>query len=199
MRTPGATTEDREAYWTNIIGEARSCAEGVSAYCAAKGLSPHTYYYWFKRLRPAHPEWQTDLPAIPPERSQKTKTGLRVVETEVDEERPRRRKFTAAYKEKILKEADASTKGQVAALLRREGLYASTLQKWRRERGSLEPKKRGPKPNPLVPENKKLQDRVARLEKQLKQANAIIDLQKKVSNILGITLSTEVNENSELE
>ncbi|MDR3617702.1 MAG: IS3 family transposase [Candidatus Obscuribacterales bacterium] len=107
---------------------------------------------------------------------------LRVVpaETEV-EERVQRRKFTAAYKAKILKEAENASDGQIGALLRREGLYASHLHKWRKERelNNLEPKKRGRKVNLLLAENKKLQAKNAKLEKRLQQANAIIDLQKK--------------------
>ena len=105
-------------------------------------------------------------------------------ETEVIE-KPVRRTFTEAYKIKILKEVDAATPGMVSAILRREGLYSSHLQKWRNETKS---KKRGPKTNPLTAEVKKLRTEKARLQKQLDQANNIIELQEKISEILGVTL-----------
>jgi transposase-like protein len=106
-----------------------------------------------------------------------------------------RRKFTAEYKLSIVEEADrASDPGAIGALLRREGLYSSHLVEWRRLRaaGALSAlsKKRGRKPtrNPLAEENQRLKAQVARLEKKLHQAETIIDVQKKVSALLGITL-----------
>jgi transposase-like protein len=113
-------------------------------------------------------------------------------ETEVVE-RPRRRKFSAKEKARILKEADASPKGQVAALLRREGVYASQLMKWRteRDRSALEPKKRGKKGSPLTARVRQLQERCERVERQLRQANAIIDLQKKISEVMETALTSE--------
>lgn len=106
-----------------------------------------------------------------------------------------RRKFTAAYKLAIVEEADRATDpGAVGALLRREGLYSSHLVDWRRlrEAGALSAlsKKRGRKPtrNPLAEENEKLKAKVSRLEKKLQQAEIIIDVQKKVSALLGIAL-----------
>jgi len=106
-----------------------------------------------------------------------------------------RRKFTAEYKLAIVEEADRATdSGQIGSLLRREGLYSSHLVEWRRLRaaGALSAlsKKRGRKPtrNPLAEENQKLKAQVARLEKKLQQAEIIIDVQKKVSALLGITL-----------
>lgn len=105
----------------------------------------------------------------------------------------KRRKFTAEYKQRILEEADNCTKlGQVGALLRREGLYSSHLTTWRRqrERGIFEglaPKKRGRKNkdelekelNDLRRENEDLQER-------LEQAEAIIEVQKKLARLLGL-------------
>ena len=114
---------------------------------------------------------------------------------EVTEKKPRRR-FTAKYKLRILQEADNCTEtGQLGALLRREGLYSSNLTTWRRQRekgilSGLAPKKRGRKNKPKKP----LAEKVARLEKEnrklrlkLKQAETIIDVQKKVSQMLGIS------------
>lgn len=106
-----------------------------------------------------------------------------------------RRKFTAEYKLAIVEEADGATDpGEIGSLLRREGLYSSHLVEWRRLRaaGALSAlsKKRGRKParNHLAEENQKLKAHVARLEKKLLQAEIIIDVQKKVSALLGITL-----------
>lgn len=114
-----------------------------------------------------------------------------------------RRRFTAEYKLRILTLADAcSDPGSLGALLRREGLYASNLNTWRhqRERGvlsALTPKKRGRKEsvrNPLVAENEKLRRENDRITKRLRQAEIIIDVQKKVSQILGIQLATPEEE-----
>jgi transposase len=114
---------------------------------------------------------------------------------EVPEKKPRR-KFTAQYKLRILEEADACAgTGQIGALLRREGLYYSNLTTWKRqkEEGLLEalsPKKRGRKvkeKNPLSQRVTQLEKENERLRKKLKQAETIIDVQKKISEILGIS------------
>lgn len=111
--------------------------------------------------------------------------------------KPIRRRFTAAYKLGILQEADRCTKpGQVGALLRREGLYSSHLTLWRKQRrkgtlAGLAPSRRGPKPqprNPLAEEVEQLRRENQRLTHRLKQAETIIEFQKKVSEILGIPL-----------
>lgn len=117
--------------------------------------------------------------------------GTTKPDTEVVE-RPVRRTFTRAYKAKILKEVDAAAPGMIGAILRREGLYSSHLTKWRGERAErdLSSKKRGPEKNPLAGEVKRLRQENKRLEKRLLQANEIIDLQKKISKILGITLDS---------
>ena len=100
-----------------------------------------------------------------------------------------RRKFTAAYKLRILKEADSCTRqGEIGALLRREGLYTSSLTSWRRQvnRGLI-PKKRGPatqKADPHIRRTIELERENARLTHKLKQAELIIEVQKKVAELL---------------
>ena len=108
----------------------------------------------------------------------------------------KRRLFTAQYKQEILAESEVcSEEGAIGELLRREGLYSSHLTTWRRQReeGTLQaltPKKRGRKPtlNPLTEENRQLRNENVRLARRLEQAELIIDVQKKVSALLGITL-----------
>lgn len=117
-----------------------------------------------------------------------------VVQSEVSEKAQRRR-FTAEYKAKILREAErCKSPGQVGALLRREGLYSSLLSEWRRHRdlaakAVLKAVRRGPKPHPADPRIRQLEREKARLERRLEQAEAIIDIQKKVSALLGIPLA----------
>ena len=112
---------------------------------------------------------------------------------------PTRRRFTAEDKLRILKLADACTAvGSLGALLRAEGLYASNLTTWRRQRtegvlSALTPQKRGRKASaqhPLRAENETLRKENTRLTTRLKQAELIIDVQKKVSQLLGIPLET---------
>jgi transposase-like protein len=105
-------------------------------------------------------------------------------------EKATRRKFKASYKARILKEFDSAASGERAAILRREGLYTSHIATWRQQRSQQElvDKKRGPKANPLTAENQKLKAENLRLQKRLGQATAIIELQKKVADIIGITL-----------
>jgi len=100
--------------------------------------------------------------------------------------KPQRRIYTADYKRRILAQADAATeKGDIAKLLRREGIYSSTLTSWRRERESALQKafsqKRGPepKPQPLARENEELRQQNKRLEEELRKAEIIIEVQKK--------------------
>jgi transposase len=103
----------------------------------------------------------------------------------------KRRQYTAEYKLRILREADAcQSSGEIGALLRREGLYSSNLHNWRkqRERGeldSLSPQKRGPKPDPQAVELAKLKRENERLRERLRQAEMIIEVQKKVAQMLG--------------
>jgi transposase-like protein len=107
--------------------------------------------------------------------------------------RPRRRSFTAEYKRSIIDQADAAQDaGAVGLLLRREGLYSSHLATWKRQRkqggiDALTAKKRGPKVviSPLVKENRDLLAANARLTKKLKNAELIIEVQKKVAGAPG--------------
>jgi len=108
--------------------------------------------------------------------------------------KPRRRRYTAEYKRRILKEADAcTTPGAVGALLRREGLYSSHLVVWRRARGrgelaALTPKRRGRQPTPVDPRDRKITE----LERQLVQmtgraerAEMLVEAQKNLAALLG--------------
>ena len=112
--------------------------------------------------------------------------------------KPKRRTYTVEYKQRILQEAEiaAATRGGLGALLRREGLYSSLLTYWRRERAqgireALTPQKRGPKSkgSPLEEENQKLRRQNARLTEDLRKAQIIIDVQKKVAALLGHPIS----------
>lgn len=113
---------------------------------------------------------------------------------------PKRRTFPAEYKLKILKEAASCREpGGIGALLRREGLYSSHLTHWRQEyergaRNGLAPKKRGRKPqarNPLVSRLARLEKDNQNLQKRIKQAEAIIAIQKKACELLGIPPAQE--------
>jgi transposase len=106
----------------------------------------------------------------------------------------KRRTFTAEYKLRILAEADAAAAqpGAIGALQRRESLYSSHLVTWRRERQTgilkgLTPHKRGPKSkrNPQEEEMRKLRRENQRLTEQLRKAEIVIDVQKKVGALLG--------------
>jgi transposase len=110
----------------------------------------------------------------------------------------KRRRFTAEYKQRILMEADqAKGSGGIGALLRREGLYSSLVTTWRREREAgvlqaLTPQKRGPKSkrDPFQEETDKLRRENERLTEQLRKAEIVIDVQKKVAALLGWPIAT---------
>ena len=108
-----------------------------------------------------------------------------------------RRRFTAEYKRRVLQEADACSKsGELGALLRREGLYSSHLSAWRaaRSRGELAglaPRKRGPKAKPPDPRDKRnaeLERELKRFQARAERAEALVEVQKKLSALLGIEL-----------
>jgi transposase len=109
----------------------------------------------------------------------------------------KRRTFTLAYKQRILAEADAvaGTAGAIGSLLRREGLYSSHLTHWRAERAAgarqgLTPRKRGRRSqrNSQQEEMQRLQRENQRLAEQLRKAELIIEVQKKVATLLGRVL-----------
>ena len=112
-------------------------------------------------------------------------------------EKAKRRHHSAAYKLRIVQEADACTKpGELGALLRREGLYSSSLAEWRKarakgERRGLEAKQRGPKAKAVDPSAQKLAEQereTARWRARAELAEALVEVQKKVAVILGIEL-----------
>lgn len=114
-------------------------------------------------------------------------------------DRPRRRTFTAADKLRILGEVDRAGAGGAGAILRREGLYSSALTDWRRQRDAgayegLKAVKRGPKrapANPLAAEHAQLLRDNKRLTLQLRRAEAVIDIQKKVALLLGLPIASD--------
>ena len=123
-------------------------------------------------------------------------TGTSVREVEVMA-KPTRRRFSAEYKLKILREAEACTQpGEIGALLRREGLYFSNLRTWREQvrrvgELGLAPQKRGPAPtpkNPLAAKVAALEREVTRQKARAARAEALVELQKKVAELLGTPL-----------
>jgi len=123
------------------------------------------------------------------------KSTAAVPDPEVSEARKRIIR-SAEDRFKIVREFDAcKNSGEKGAILRREGIYASYVSRWRQERDQaltgLSNKKRGPKPDPAKTEKLRivsLEKQVVRLEKDLKKCHVIIDFQKKLSEILGIDL-----------
>ena len=108
-----------------------------------------------------------------------------------------RRRFTAEYKLRVLQEADACTEpGEIGTLLRREGLYPSHLCLWRKQRrarelSGLTPARRGLVPkatNPLAAKVAALEQETRWLTARADRAEALVELQKKVSEILGVAL-----------
>lgn len=118
-------------------------------------------------------------------------------------DRQQRRKWTAEKKARILEEADKCTeRGQLAELLRREGIYSAQLQSWRAQRDQeglpgLQPKRPGPK-SPSADQRtiEQQRKRIEKLEKELRIAQKVVELQKKAHEILGLALpgTEEVDE-----
>jgi transposase len=115
-------------------------------------------------------------------------------DTEVSD-KAKRRRFSAAYRQRILRESEACTEpGAISALLRREGLYSSHLFTWRRlaergEREALTPKKRGPQPKATDERDKRIEQlerENAKLAHRAERAEALVEIQKKISQLLGI-------------
>lgn len=158
------------------------------------------------------PEWSED------ERSEASRNGgsptagaasisekSKAPDPEVDA-RPRRRRFTAEYKLQIVREAEACTEpGQIGAVLRREGLYSSHLQKWRTQLravalDAMAGRKPGPKSTRDAGDVRRLAElerENRRLQRKLAKAEAIIDFQKKVHELLGIPLKSHDDEESD--
>jgi transposase-like protein len=102
-------------------------------------------------------------------------------------EKASRRRFTAEYKQRVATEAEACNQpGELGALLRREGLYSSLVQRWRRQlrESSLSSSKKSTQKGSLTEENKRLKRENERLAEKLRQAELIIDVQKKVSELI---------------
>lgn len=114
----------------------------------------------------------------------------------------KRRQYTTEYKLQILREIDDKQgTGATGAILRREGLYSSHLTKWRRQRkqgelDGLAAQRRGPKIDPQAAEMDKIQCENERLRERLRQAELIIDVQKKVSQIFGVSIG-EIQQNGQ--
>ena len=114
-------------------------------------------------------------------------------------DRPRRRTFTAADKLRILRQIDDAGPGGIGAILRREGLYSSLLTDWRRQRDAgayeaLKAVKRGPKVEPVHPlaaEHAQLQRDYKSVALRLQRAEAIIEIQKKVALLLGLSMPSD--------
>ena len=106
-------------------------------------------------------------------------------------EKASRRRFTKDYKHRILEEFERSSKPERGALLRREGLYSSHLRAWQQERsqGTLGTVPRGRKPKPEAKELALLKRQNARLTEKLRQADLIIEVQKKVSEMINLSRS----------
>ena len=190
-KTPGRTPEARAKYWTKIIEEARRYPAGVTAYLRFMNLDKNTYYHYFKKLRAQHPEWHdlTNRPEIPGgarESSTEDSTN-EVLDTQVVLN-SRRRKWTIKDKTRILEETDNASPKELASILRREGLYVHTLNKWRTARDMMDMAQtknaKSSKSSSDAATNKKLREENAKLQKKLRQATEIITLQKKISDMM---------------
>ncbi|GAI33097.1 unnamed protein product [marine sediment metagenome] len=103
-----------------------------------------------------------------------------------------RRRFSAAFKRRILDEVDRAGRGEIGLILRREGLYSSQLSKWRDWRNGMTSKeKRSETTSELRTENQRLQKENARLKLKLRKAEAMLDLQKKAAEILSCEDETD--------
>lgn len=198
QKTPGKTPVAREKYWTKIVQEARKYPKGITEYCRVMNISKNNYYFWFKRLRSKHPEWH-DLSNHPESHVLARKE---IVEENTENEVPssevpvraHRRKWSGADKKRILMETDVLSAGDLSAYLRREGIYVHTLNKWRTQRDLLNiansgKNSRNDKSSTAgSSEIKKLKEENARLQKKLQQASDIIQLQKKISEMLSMAV-----------
>lgn len=125
--------------------------------------------------------------------------AVRAASAQEKPKKPTQRVYTTEYKTRILEQLDelrvSGGRGEIGALLRREGLNAVAINRWEKARdaGRLGPQKRGRKAtrNPVVEENERLQKRVEKLEKELRKAEIIIDVQKKLGALLGIEVPAD--------
>lgn len=175
-RTPGRTATERAQYWTKHILRARAYNDGVTAYCAQHGLQKNNYYHYFHKLRALHPEWGNLK-----DNDKAARDEERTVSGEVSP-RGKKRSYSANYKRKVLNEYDSLPDGDKGAFLRREGLYASHISKWRREPASK------PESKSLEAENAQLKAKLAKVEKRLETTEKLLGLQKKIADILGVDL-----------
>jgi transposase-like protein len=112
------------------------------------------------------------------------------------EAKPQRRRFSAEYKLRILREVErAKAPGEVGAILRREGLYSSLLTQWRRDRDrvaktELAARKRGPKAKTVDPRIKQLEREISKLKRRNQRVELMLEIQKKASEMLGIPLKS---------
>lgn len=123
---------------------------------------------------------------------------LEVRDTEVVP-KAKRRQYSVAYKTRILTEVDTCTEaGQIGAILRREGLYSSHLTTWRRqrERGELASRRGRPAQPETEQELSRLRQENERLQQRLAQAEAIIDVQKKLSQLIGLNFNSSQRDES---
>ncbi len=146
-------------------------------------------------------EWKEDLGAAGETEGARRATGVSPagapagVPDPVVEAKPTRRRFTAEYKVRVLREVErAKEAGEIAAILRREGLYSSHLATWRRERDrvarvGLAARTRGPEPKVKDPRVKQLERENAKLRRRNQRLEALVEIQKKASELLGIPLS----------
>jgi transposase-like protein len=129
--------------------------------------------------------------------------GARVALDPEVSEQAKRRRFTAEYKLRVVREADACKgDGDVGELLRREGLYSSLLSAWRRQRdeiarAGLASTKRGRKAKAGDPRVKELERENARLKRRLARVETMLEIQKKASELLGIPLNPQDNDESD--
>ena len=113
--------------------------------------------------------------------------------------RASRRRFSAAYKRRIVAEADACTKpGEIGALLRREGLYSSHLTNWRRQlaAGILGKQQRGRPAEPLAADNAQLRQENERLRRELEKTQLIVEAQKKLAQVLNLMNDDQAERNA---
>lgn len=181
-KTPGRNSADRARYWTKHIQQARAYNGGVTAYCRLRGLEKNTYYHYFKKLRVLHPEW-IDL--------KEEKTGQSGDEdSQSGEVSPKQKKksYSAKYKKRVVREYDSLPDGEKGAFLRREGLYASHISKWRNEPAGIAGSKS------LAAENAALKAELAKMEKKLETTHKLLGLQKKIADILGVDLQEKTEQ-----